>query len=260
MLQLKYWFRKIKQKWFFNIASSSANGKWLSINLWHLEELRLLMKSDCLFDQCLYNCYWRDLVVRLRFPVAQIHLNKTVNMDKYNLRNYFFLQHIYFKVSYILSVILIIRNYWRFLFLVMFKNTITDKDEWHSALVAVKPRALPENLQTNVGPECESPCHILLHWKSCRYTSSRKLKPSPLIKSSNIKWILTTVCDCNLSTGRFSLLTFHCQSSPPDDSGNFIYVQGNNLNHPMEGSFSLSDRINTDLLLVLWALPLNRPF
>lgn len=159
-----------------------------------------------------------------------------------------------------MSVILIIRNYWCFLFLVMFKNTITDKDEWHSALVAVKPRALPENLQTNVGPECESPCHILLHWKSCRYTSSRKLKPSPLIKSSNIKWILTTVCDCNLSTGRFSLLTFHCQSSPPDDSGNFIYVQGNNLNHPMEGSFSLSDRINTDLLLVLWALPLNRPF
>lgn len=72
-----------------------------------------------------------------------------------------------------MSVILIIRNYWRFLFLVMFKNTITDKDEWHSALVAVKPRALPENLQTNVGPECESPCHILLHWKSCRYTSSR---------------------------------------------------------------------------------------
>lgn len=138
-----------------------------------------------------------------------------------------------------MSVILIIRNYWRFLFLVMFKNTITDKDEWHSALVAVKPRALPENLQTNVGPECESPCHILLHWKSRRYTSSRKLKPSPLIKSSNIKWILTTVCDCNLSTGRFSLLTFHCQSSPPDDSGNFIYVQGNNLNHPMEAELSL---------------------
>lgn len=60
------------------------------INLWQLEELRLLMKSDCLFDQCLYNCYWRDLVVRLQFPLAQIHLYKTVDMDKYNLRNYFF--------------------------------------------------------------------------------------------------------------------------------------------------------------------------
>lgn len=108
MLQLKYWFRKGKQKWFFNFASSSANGKWLSINLWQLEELRLLMKSDCLFDQCLYNCYWRDLVVKLQFPLAQIHLNKTVDMDKYNLRNYFFLQHIYFKASYILKLNLLI--------------------------------------------------------------------------------------------------------------------------------------------------------
>lgn len=41
--------------------------------------------------------------LRLQFPMAQIHLNKTVDMDKYN----FFLQHIY-KASHILKLNLLI--------------------------------------------------------------------------------------------------------------------------------------------------------